>query len=73
MEFKQANRWILRWEDKGALHRDLIEVIILSLKVNRNLNKIDEGVENPPALIALLKRCFKRHTSKDLKIVRDSC
>jgi hypothetical protein len=34
----------------------MIEAITLSLKVGRNLNKIDEGIESPPASIALLKR-----------------
>jgi hypothetical protein len=34
----------------------MIEAITLSLKISRNLNKIDEGIESPPASIALLKR-----------------
>ncbi|MBS7250209.1 MAG: hypothetical protein KIH08_06410 [Candidatus Freyarchaeota archaeon] len=33
-----------------------MEAITLSLKVSRNLNEIDEGIESPPASIALLKR-----------------
>jgi hypothetical protein len=28
----------------------------ISLRISRSLNKIDEGIESPPASIALLKR-----------------
>ncbi|MEM2294593.1 MAG: HNH endonuclease [Nitrososphaerota archaeon] len=40
----------------GAVVERLIEAITLSLKVSRNLDKIDEGLESPPTSIALLKR-----------------
>jgi hypothetical protein len=40
----------------GAVVERMIEAITLSLKVSRNLNKIDEGIESPPASIVLLKR-----------------
>jgi hypothetical protein len=40
----------------GSVVERMIEAITLSLKISRNLNKIDEGIESPPASIALLKR-----------------
>lgn len=40
----------------GSVVERMIEAITLSLKVSRSLNKIDEGLESPPASIALLKR-----------------
>ncbi|MEM3573307.1 MAG: hypothetical protein QXJ62_03640 [Nitrososphaeria archaeon] len=39
-----------------AVVKRLIEAIKLSLKVSRSLNKIDEGLENPPASITLPKK-----------------
>ena len=41
---------------RGAVVERLVEAIKLSLKVSRSLNKIDQGMESPPASIALLKR-----------------
>jgi hypothetical protein len=40
----------------GAVVERMIDAITLSLKVSRNLNKIDEGIESVPASIALIKR-----------------
>ncbi|MCP8313119.1 MAG: hypothetical protein H3Z53_01940 [archaeon] len=40
----------------GATVERMMDAITLSLKVSRNLNKLDEGIESPPASIALLKR-----------------
>ena len=40
----------------GAVVERMIEAITLSLKVSRSLNKIDGGIESPPASIALFKR-----------------
>jgi len=34
----------------------LIEAMKMSLKISRSLNKIDQGIESPPASITLLKR-----------------
>jgi hypothetical protein len=40
----------------GAVVERLIEAMKMSLKISRSLNRIDQGVESPPASIALLKR-----------------
>jgi len=40
----------------GAVVERMIEAITLTLKVSRNLNRLDEGIESPPASIALLKK-----------------
>ena len=40
----------------GAVVERLIEAMKMSLKISRSLNKVDEGIESPPASIALLKR-----------------
>jgi hypothetical protein len=40
----------------GAVVERLIETMKISLKISRSLNKVDEGIESPPASIALLKR-----------------
>jgi hypothetical protein len=40
----------------GAVVERLIEAMKMSLKISRSLNKIDQGIESPPASIALLKR-----------------
>jgi hypothetical protein len=58
------------WRLSGAVVERLIEAMKMSLKISRSLNKIDQGIESPPASITLLKRCrrrgcFKKHTLKD--------
>jgi hypothetical protein len=40
----------------GAVVERLIEAMKISLRISRSLNKIDQGIESPPASIALLKR-----------------
>jgi len=40
----------------GAVVERMIEAITLTLKISRNLNRLDEGIESPPASIALLKK-----------------
>ncbi|MEM3693907.1 MAG: hypothetical protein QXI39_07815 [Candidatus Bathyarchaeia archaeon] len=50
----------------GAIIERLIEAIKLSLKVSRSLNKIDDGIESPPASIELLKRL------KETKILQEA-
>jgi hypothetical protein len=40
----------------GAVVERLIEAMKMPLKISRSLNKIDQGIESPPASIALLKR-----------------
>jgi hypothetical protein len=40
----------------GSTVERLLDAIILSLKISRSLNKLDEGIESPPPTIALLKK-----------------
>ena len=40
----------------GATIEKIIEALRPSLSVSRSLNKFDQGIESPPALITLLKR-----------------
>jgi len=40
----------------GATVERLIEAMKTSLKISRSLNKIDQGIESPPASIVLLKK-----------------
>jgi len=40
----------------GAVIEGLMEAMRMSLKISRSLNKIDQGIESPPASITLLKR-----------------
>ena len=40
----------------GAVVERLMEAMKISLKISKSLNKIDQGIESPPASIALLKR-----------------
>lgn len=40
----------------GAIIERLIEAMKMALKISKNLNKIDQGIESPPASIELLKR-----------------
>ena len=40
----------------GAVVERMIEAITLTLKISRNLNRLDEGIESPPASITLIKK-----------------
>ena len=39
-----------------AVVERMIEAITLTLKISRNLNRLDEGIESPPASITLIKK-----------------
>jgi hypothetical protein len=40
----------------GAVVERLIEAMKMSLKISRSLNRIDQGIESPPASITLVKK-----------------
>jgi hypothetical protein len=40
----------------GAVVERLIEAMKMSLKISRSLNRIDQGIESPPASITLIKK-----------------
>lgn len=50
----------------GAIVERLIEAMKMALKISKNLNKIDQGIESPPASIELLKRL------KETKILQET-